>query len=133
MPSETNETIKPTVIRIPRIQARPPIFPGSNVIRSNLLSLPTNISLIAAFCVGVATDRRITSTFASGKLWSTLRAGLAQTFEHMGVVVGPHPRNPPANSPLESAWQDSNSLPQCLLRLFDPTKLAEGVRHSPSA
>src|SRR5262249_22860942 len=133
MPSETNETIKPTAIRIPRIHARPPIFPGSNVIRSNLLSLPTNISLIAAFCVGVATAPRIASPLPSGNLWSPLPAGLAQTLERVGVVLGPHPRSPPANSPLESAWQDSDSMPQCLLQLFDPTKLAEGVRHSPSA
>jgi len=61
-----SETITPTVIRIPRMHARPPILPGSKVIRSNLLSLPADISSIAAVCIGMATGYRITSTSAVG-------------------------------------------------------------------
>src|SRR5438046_10752411 len=45
MPSATSETIIPTVILRPRMQARPPILPGSKVIRSR----PGGHAVIALF------------------------------------------------------------------------------------
>jgi hypothetical protein len=53
-PSATRETTSPTVIRSPRIQARPPIFPGSKVIRSNAFSTSASFCAISGISMSFA-------------------------------------------------------------------------------
>ena len=57
---------------------------------------------------------------------SVLPSSLAQTFEHMGMILRPVPRHAPADKHVESSWCDGNGLCQCFLRLLDATALAEG-------
>jgi len=56
-----------------------------------------------------------------------LPAGLAQTFERVGVVFRPHPRHVPADMHVERGRCDRDLLLQRFLRFVDPTELASAA------
>jgi hypothetical protein len=51
--------------------------------------------------------------------------GLAQTFDHVGVVFRTKPRTAPANVTVGRGWRDCDSLLQCFPCFLDLTSLAE--------
>ena len=54
------------------------------------------------------------------------QSGLAETFEHVGVIPGPYPRRAPTEIHVEGGWRDCDGLFKRYLRRFEPTELTEG-------
>src|SRR5262245_46812262 len=105
------------------MQTRPPILPGSNVIRSNVLALPTDISTIAAFYLICALRYDSPSPSSAKPSDSTLPTGLTQPFHGVGVILGAMPGHTPANIQIERLRCDRNRFCERLLSLFGPPGL----------
>src|SRR5215472_7770776 len=59
-------------------------------------------------------------------LWPSLTpAGLAQTFEHVGVVLRPKQRREPSDIHVERAGRDRDGLVEGFLCFFDAAQLAQ--------